>query len=219
MTRHRPHRPRPSPFFKLPVGFAFKRGGIICPYCRKQFENGHQVSGHLAYCQAAHAYMSGRLPLNHNPILVLEEEDFNVYVANMNADFQHDDWESDEVVHPPVENEYYDQQMLCLSKESVEFKTGYCLTSSGNWEKSKWNHYLAICKTIEQCAVMTAGEADTILSLIKYLCADNGHSIALPVEYRQMIKTVLASTKHRRLTTIKQWISPPLFYLKEEMSD
>jgi hypothetical protein len=92
MTRHRPYIPRPSPFFKLPVGFACKRGGITCPYCHRQFQNGHQVSGHLAYCQAGHVYMLGRLPLNHNPILVLDEEDFNEYLANMNADFAHDDY-------------------------------------------------------------------------------------------------------------------------------
>jgi hypothetical protein len=36
--------------------------------------------------------MLGRLPLNHNPILVLDEEDFNEYLANMNADFAHDDY-------------------------------------------------------------------------------------------------------------------------------
>jgi hypothetical protein len=134
MTRHRPHRPRPSPFLKFPAGFACQRGGITCPYCHKQFQNGHQVSGHLAYCcQASHAYMSGRLPLNHNPILVLDEDVFNEYLANMHADFEHDDWESDDVVHPPLENQYYYQQMLCMSKESVEFKTSYCLTSSGNY--------------------------------------------------------------------------------------
>ncbi len=61
---------------------------------------------------------------------------------------------------------------------------------------------------------MTAGEADTILTLIKYLCNDSGLSIDLSGEYRQIVKTVLASTSHRRLCTMKQWIPPPPFLFR-----
>jgi hypothetical protein len=73
-------------------------------------------------------------------------------------------------------------------------------------------HYLAICKTFEQCAHLTAAECDSILELIKYLCKDSsGSEISLPSEYRQLMRTVQASTNHRRLQVFKQWVAPPQF--------
>lgn len=109
MTRHRPHKPRPSRIFKLPAGFVCKRGGITCPYCQKQFSTGHQVSGHLATCKAGHAYLLGRIPSSNDPILILEEDAFNDYLLNMSFDFQEDEIPCQNALPPPLQCHYYEQ--------------------------------------------------------------------------------------------------------------
>ncbi len=86
MVRHRPYRPSPSPVYKLPAGL--QRGGS-----HQKFNSGSQVSGHLSYCQAGHAYIGDRIPLQYDSILVLEEDVFNDYLASMCSDFPHEEVE------------------------------------------------------------------------------------------------------------------------------
>jgi hypothetical protein len=212
-------RPRPSRVFNLPKGFVVFQGLQCCPFCRKQFAGGPQLCGHLAHCSTARESLlhAGEMPLDRDPILVMDEEYYNDYLLNLNTERGDDiygDYEGDELLYF-----YLKFQQLYLSKEKVEFKTGACVTSKGEWKKSHWSHYLGICKTLEQLTYLTALEADSILDLIKFLFNGSGIDIALPAEYRQMIRTVLSSTQHRRLTVSKCWIKPPAFLFGDDVNE
>ena len=208
-------RPRPTKVFHLPKGFVVFQGLQRCPFCNKQFGSGPQLCGHLAHCKNARDSLLqvGEMPLDRNPILVMDEDCYDDYLRSLSID-RNDEGEVN-FDDDGLSEFYLNFQRLYLSKDRVEFKTGHCVTSTGAMKKSNWSHYLVICKTLEQLTHVTAMEADSVLDLIKFLSRDIGHEIALPSEYRQMIRTVLASTQHRRLTVTKHWIEPPRFLFGE----
>jgi hypothetical protein len=190
------HRPRPSRVFHLQKGFVVFNGLQCCPFCNKQFSGGPQLCGHLAYCKAARETLTeaDEMPSDRDPILVMDEGIYNEYLFNLNVD-RVDEHDADAAEELDGQwNHYLDLQRLYLSKEEVEFRTGFCLTVQGTWKKANWRNYVAVCKTFEQLTYLTAGEADSVLDLIKFICKDSLGDLALPSEYRKMIKTVLAST-------------------------
>lgn len=86
-----------------------------------------------------------------------------------------------------IKNHYFELQNICISKDTVEFVTGYCGFGEKR-KKSSWSYYIAICKTFEHCAQLTAAEFDSMIESIEYLCLDNSWvERAFPTEHRYLI--------------------------------
>jgi hypothetical protein len=111
-------RPRPSRVFNLPKGFVVFQGLQCCPFYRKQFAGGPQLCGHLSHCSTARESLlhAGEMPLDRDPILVMDEEYYNDYLLNLNTekgDNIYGDYEGDELLYF-----YLKFQQLYLSKKS-----------------------------------------------------------------------------------------------------
>jgi hypothetical protein len=146
MSTHRqPKRLRPSRVFHLQKGFVVLNGLQCCPFCNKQSSRGPQLCGHLAHCKADRETLTeaDEMPSDRDPILVMDEDIYNEYLFNLNID-RVDEHETDAEELDGQWNYYLDLQRFFLSKEEVEFRTGFCLTVQGTWKKANWRNYGAI---------------------------------------------------------------------------
>jgi hypothetical protein len=190
-----------------------------CMFCGKIFGNIHRLSGHLGRCQLAKDSRHNITADSH--INVVEDDMFRPWMDGMGLDLPDygDDYqdmgdnseEGSALLGMSGTNEYLDLQKLCMEKDMLEFKTGYCLTRAGTYAKGCWKQYIAICQTFESCAILSSGESNSLLTLIKFLCEGVGALIGLPSVYRQIVSTVMSSTMHRQLTILKGWVKPPEF--------
>jgi hypothetical protein len=172
-----------------------------CPYCKKRFKGPYAVSGHLAYCVEARKTVTGNEIIN-----IVNVDDDYLELLDQNEDII-SDHEIDYIDY----NSYKRIQLHCLSNDKIEFRTGHCLSSSGKYVKGIWSQYLAVCHTLESISMLEAAEADSVISLLKYICDYQGTPIGMPSEYKQIMKTVIRSTQHRSLRIHKMWVSPPDF--------
>jgi hypothetical protein len=75
------------------------------------------------------------------PILVMDEDICNEYLLNLNIDRADNNELNAEEFHGQW-NYYLALQRLYLSKEEVEFRTGFCLTVLGTWKNANWRNYV-----------------------------------------------------------------------------
>ena len=133
MSTHRqPKRPRPSRVF-----VTILQQTIFWPIA-KQLEK--------LYPKLMKCHQTGY------PILVMDEDIYNEYFLNLNID-RADNNELNAEEFDGQWNYYLDLQRLYLSKEEVEFRTGFCLTVQGTWKNANWRNYVAMCKTFVRCIV------------------------------------------------------------------
>jgi hypothetical protein len=130
MSAPRPKRRRPSPAFHFPAGFVVHRGLQHCPYCQKHFSNGLSLCGHLASCKAGKLVLQSRdlFPLPNDPILVVDEDMFDIFQHDANLDFNYLSDDDDDLC--TLTNHYLELQSHCLAKDTVEFRTGHCSLST-----------------------------------------------------------------------------------------
>jgi hypothetical protein len=214
---NRVYRARPSPMYGFPPGYLIRSETKTCMFCHKVFASTLRLCGHLGSCKEG---KSQRILNNNAPINIVDNDYLDLWLDRNGIDVD-DGFDVPEQQAPGRRgcDKYLLLQRDCLSKDTVEFKTGHCLARNGKFVKGIWQHYLAICKTFESCTLLSSGESDSILTLIKFLVEQVGAIIGLPSVYRQVLQTVMGSTIHRKLTTFRRWVKPPSFLFGERTTE